>query len=235
MSNTSYFVTKVDNFASLKKCVHTGKWACRDRSCAPQPRDFLADAFQREQVVVIFSVVNNHGWHGIAELRSSPNSDISKTDQNIGKNIGVTNAEHINSTERRGLTWYYFDVKWIMNFLEFGEQCLPSKFTEDLMCMEGDKEIQVNKCRNWQELNQSCGEKLCIQMNQYYDDLKLKQKEKEEKIKENIPKPFYEGEEAKSVTETWRSIVDKVEKELGKVILACPFGSQRYLTMELYM
>lgn len=214
MSETrSYFVTKVDNFTSLKRCVDTGKWACKDRVSPPHPSEFLTLAIQRGEVFLIFSVINNHGWHGIAKVTSLP---------------GVSDTSDKDISLIRDTKWHYFDVEWIVNFSEFGEQCLSSKLTEDLTCVENGKEKLVNKCRNWQEIDTNTGKRLCDLISEFHTQLKTKQLEKVKQQKDNLPPPFCEITDEVSVQETWQKIVGKVEKELGKVILACPFGSQRY-------
>ena len=217
MAYTSYFVSKVDSFASLRKCVETGRWACKDRVNPPHPRDFLTMEYKQGRVVLIFSVVNNHGWHGIAEMTSLPCFDKETSD--------TTRDEA--KDEDNNVCWHYFHVKWILNFLDFGEQCLPSKQTDHLTSEENDKHIPINKCRNWQQLEADSGESLCTLMNDYHIELEKRKQEKEKQANERVPAPFYEENEMQSVATTWQMIVDKVEKDLGKVILACPFGSQR--------
>ena len=106
---------------------------------------------------------------------------------------------------------------------EFGERCFPSSETENLTDMTGSP---VNKWRNWQELLEETGSRLCCLMEDYYKDLCLKREDKLKKQLENVPAPFYKTQ-TQSSTEIWGEIVKKVEQELGKVILACPFGSQR--------
>lgn len=216
---------------SLRKCVESGRWACKDRVKPPHPREFLACAQKEGPVVIIFSVINNHGWHGIAEMTSLPmkeaeqslvNSQTDEVKTADSQNMTTTSSQQYNE-------WHYFQLKWILHFLDFGEQCLSSKVTEDLMCVENEKQIPVNKCRNWQQVDSKCGEIICSLMKDFYNTLRMKQLDKEKEAKENIPKPFYEDKETMSVMETWHSIVQKVERDLGKVILACPFGSQRYV------
>lgn len=133
------------------------------------------------------------------------------------------------STSEKAFKFYYFDVIWRLNYLEFGEQCLHSKSTENFTCIEkpgGDK-IPLNKCRNWQEVDSEVGEFVCQEMHKFYDSLCRKREEKVQRKTECQAEPFYKETSISTVKETWKKIVTQVEQNLGKVILACPFGSQR--------
>lgn len=225
-----YFIAKCANFNSLKTCVSSEKWACRDRTQPPHPRDILSKAKRNGKVILIFSVNNCHGWHGYVEMLTSPDNqneavetceeivEDADSPQNI-KNVERTQPD--TSTENQ---WRYFKVKWLKNFAEeFGEQCLSSKLTEDIMVNNSP----LNKSRNWQEIPKEVGAKLCSLIDTFYAELKEKQQQKLRREREQIPPPFYKSAENVSSDETWRTIVNQVEKNLGKVILACPFGSQR--------
>ncbi|KAH3894223.1 uncharacterized protein LOC127862472 [Dreissena polymorpha] len=224
-----FFVAKVDNFVSLKRCIESEKWACRDRVYAPQPRDILSSAFCEGKVYIIFSVVNCHGWHGYAEMSSSVDANEHISDFEIPQTIGdcaeITGIRKSPVSQRAGSEWHYFNVKWIVNFVDFGEQCLQSKLTEDLFCYEKEQKVSVNKCRNWQELDTVTGKLLCDRIDEKKKELIRLGRIKEEQRLDSVPKPFFQED---SVTETWTCIVSKVQSELGTVLLACPFGSQRY-------
>lgn len=243
-----YFIAKVNNFPSLKQAVQSCQWACADRVSPPHPREILTQAFSQGKVYIIFSVSNCHGWHGYAEMLNVP-GEVSKrsecTSQTLQKHKHNTtgNCEsckdeakdlsnitvHVPSLAAQPGKFHYFDIDWKLNFLDFGEVCLSSKMTEELICFENfsNNTISVNKCRNWQEVSAEVGEILCYKMQEMYDDLCKKRNEKRQNA-ECHAEPFYKETKTLTVQETWMKIVSQVEKNLGKVILACPFGSQRY-------
>ncbi|KAL4225396.1 hypothetical protein ACF0H5_016086 [Mactra antiquata] len=240
-SHCQYFIAKVNSFPSLKQAIATSKWACANRHSSPQPVDILREAFKQGNVVIIFSVSNCHGWHGYAKMTSAPSvEDLSTSNTSDNKTIGSENNAG-DSVPKRNLLdesgkqistsqmYYYFNIKWLVHFLDFGEQCLLSNQTEELYCSEPltGNNIQVNKCRNWQKLSCDTGKRLCEMMNCFHKELCLKREQKH--LFKVQPQPFLkETADCMTVVETWKKIVHQVENDLGKVILACPFGSQRY-------
>lgn len=254
-----FFIAKVNNFPSFRRAVQTNQWACSDKTIPPQPRDILSEAFSHGKVVIIFSVSNCHGWHGYAEMLNSPgvlqssevtadlDVNVNETDISSDPQIESISGESVKTkksdlsiktgytcteaklTSEKGSKFYYFDVLWKLNYLEFGEQCLSSKSTENLTCIEklGGNKIPLNKCRNWQEVDSEVGESVCREMHKFYDSLCKTREEKVQRKTECQTEPFYKETSILTVKETWKKIVNQVEQNLGKVILACPFGSQR--------
>ncbi|XP_061177883.1 uncharacterized protein LOC133186659 [Saccostrea echinata] len=224
-----YFIVKCANFTSLKTCITSEKWACRDRVSPPHPREILSEALKNGKVIFIYSVNNCHGWHGYAEMLTPPDSqNDEKAVQQMKDGDTQETKEFSEQTEMSvnllNSHWHYFKVKWMTHYTDhFGEQCLSSKLTEDIFV----DNAPLNQSRNWQEIPQEVGSKLCSLIDSFYGELKEKRDQKLQRELERIPPPFYNSEEISS-EETWRTIVNKVEKDLGKVILACPFGSQRY-------
>ncbi|XP_064602496.1 uncharacterized protein LOC135468271 [Liolophura sinensis] len=230
-----YFVCKCATIASLRQCVESGVWACKDRDSFPNPRETLTKALGEGTVILVFSVNNCHGWHGVCEMISAPGEVISNLD-------GTENASHDDLVSRtavdmkpdsdtdkssNSVIWHRFRVRWRTVFIrKFGERCLSSQTTSELCCFDGQP---VNKCRNLQELPEDVGEKIWIMIEEHYNHLSEKQKEKEAAQLSKQPGPFLKGvKEHLDFQSTWRSLVEKVERDLGKVLLACPFGSQRY-------
>ena len=123
--------------------------------------------------------------------------------------------------------WYHFPVKWKVCFIkEFGEQCLSSKLTENLKVSDT---LFLNKARNWQEVSLDVGQTVCSLIDEFYASLCEKKMLQQQKLLEKQPDAFFEDKQSvATVEETWNKIVAKIEVELGQVILACPFGSQRY-------
>ena len=76
MTEVFYFIAKCIRMQSLKECQKTHSWACTDRADGPQPRSLLTDAFNKGQVILIFSVNNCHGWHGYATMKSIPGTSF---------------------------------------------------------------------------------------------------------------------------------------------------------------
>jgi len=72
-----YFVAKCDSVDRLKTASKTCIWACRDRNTGPQPRDVLIEAMSKSDVILIFSVNGSHGWHGYAQMISTPDNNTS--------------------------------------------------------------------------------------------------------------------------------------------------------------
>ena len=124
--------------------------------------------------------------------------------------------------------WFRFPIRWKVCYIkEFGEQCLSSKLTEHFKVSDT---LYLNKARNWQEVSVDTGQEVCALIDELYHSLCEKRLLQQQKILEKQPDPFFSDEQqVATVEETWNSIVEKIENELGQVILACPFGSQRYL------
>ena len=124
-------------------------------------------------------------------------------------------------------TWHYFEVKWQTEFISsFGETCLPSSKTAPLLLPDGSP---LNKAHNWQELSADVGALVCSFVDEMHASLVDKRRKLEEAKLAAKPPPFIrvEGDVQESADWYWRCIVGKVERELGRVHLACPFGSQR--------
>ena len=124
-------------------------------------------------------------------------------------------------------TWHYFEVKWQTEFISsFGEMCLPSSKTTHLLIPGGSP---LNKARNWQEISSGVGAEVCALIDEMYLSLVEKRRKLDEAKLAAKPLPFIrmEGDVQEDSQRYWRCIVEKVERELGCVHLACPFGSQR--------
>ncbi|CAG2231531.1 unnamed protein product [Mytilus edulis] len=234
--NTRYFIAKCANIKSLQTCINNSRWACRDRvNSLSQPREILSSAFQTSNVIIIFSVNNCHGWHGYVEMHSEPKMDAnsnkefdvdSEKSDNVAAGKEMPNSD--NSKKDDDLSpWFYFNLKWITEYSsQFGEQCLPFQKTANFYCI--DKTL-LNKARNWHEIDEETGQELCKQMDEHYKKLKIKQEEKIKLHESRLPPPFMRpASNTENFMENWSQLVKKVENELGTVLLACPFGSQRY-------
>ncbi|KAH9493083.1 hypothetical protein Btru_022770 [Bulinus truncatus] len=267
--DVSYFICKCKNLESLQQCIETGVWACQDRISPPHPEDLLTNAHEKGSVILIYSVNNQHGWHGYAQ--SMYNLSLDEIENNEHKAVCCTN-DTISSTitsqittdptqatisvtgenfkqqqpadieEENKLTfsnenlnfnnaskkYHFFRILWLKHFLKYNRQeCLHFKSTDNLLLFDG---TPVNKARNWQQVNEDIGKKICTLIDQHYDHLNLMQELKKEARLSLNNESFFKHEEAKITLENtgWNYAVEKVKKELGKVHLVCPFGSQRY-------
>lgn len=218
-----YFVCKCATLASFRQSVETGVWACKDRDSSPHPRETLTQALGEGTVVLIFSVNNCHGWHGVCEMISAPGEvNLDRAENASHDGPGFDTGRSSNS-----IIWHRFRVRWRTAFIrKFGERCLSSQTTSELCRFDGQP---VNKCRNLEELPEDVGETICSMIEEHYNHLCEKLKEKENAQLSKQPEPFLNDvKEQMDFQTTWRKLVEKVERDLGKVLLACPFGSQRY-------
>ncbi|XP_059161994.1 uncharacterized protein LOC131945033 isoform X2 [Physella acuta] len=228
----SYFIAKCMNLESLHKCIHSGIWACQERNNPPHPLDLLISAHQNGPVIIIFSVNNQRGWHGYSESlfdsklnKCSPESE--QDDSYICKQEDSTNPldiQHLEPSVNITKKWHYFHVKWLKHFLSISKQaCLSFESTHHLLLKEGNS---VNNARNWQQLSESVGRELCNLIDQRLNKLHMDRQLKEEAKKK--PSFFKDEENDVSINGHWASVIEKVQAELGKLHLVCPFGSQRY-------
>ena len=137
------------------------------------------------------------------------------------------------SSDTRTSTWHYFEVKWRTEFISsFGEMCLPCSKTAHLLLPDGSP---LNKARNWQEVSADVGAEVCALVDKMYFSLVEKRRKQEEAKLAAKPLPFIQADRDLDVQEDseryWRCIMEKVERELGCVHLACPFGSQRSVSL----
>lgn len=233
-TKTRYFIAKCANIQSLQTCINNSRWACKDRvTSPPHPREMLSSAFQNsDMVIIIFSVNNCHGWHGYVNMLSPPSLEQNKSefnDNSTSHTLGKCDlVEKDNLTKNNDESpWCYFNVKWVTEYMSgFGEQCLPFQKTTSLCCVDN---TPLNKARNWNEVDSSTGQQLCTLIDEHYEKLQLKRQEKIKLQESKLPPPFMKPVcNIDNFSENWSQLVKKVENELGPVLLACPFGSQRY-------
>lgn len=128
-------------------------------------------------------------------------------------------------------TWHYFNIKWEKQFIEkFGEACVSFVATKDTQLPDGSL---LNKSRNWQELPADTGMNICRLIDEQWENLEVHRKNLEAVQVAARQSPFL-GKDIVSGSDNdsahyWKLVIEKVEQKLGKVHLACPFGSQRYV------
>ena len=220
---TTYFVAKCVNMDSLKRSAKNNIWACCNRKFPPHPRDLIANALTSGEVILLFSVNNCHGWHGYARVLSVPGS-VSVEEFNATLDSTDAKVMITDKTEKEESEWQRFGIEWLQLYLrDHGEQCLPSIETDDLLCSDGQA---VNKARNFQEVVTSVGDLMCQRIDEHYGQLTVKKRKKLEEQQEKLPAPFFQPGMENDPLVIWEKLVHKVSG-MGKVLLACAFGSQR--------
>ena len=221
---TTYLIAKCANMDSLKRSAKNSIWACCDRKYPPHPRETITNALTSSEAILLFSVNNCHGWHGYARVVNAPGS-VSAEEFNAS--LGTENAKNIIHKEKddeKEPAWQRFKIEWLQLFLsDHGEQCLPFTETDDLLCSDGQP---VNKARNFQEVNSHVGGIMCQKIDAHFKELTVKKLKKLEEQKEKLPPPFFQPGLEKDPQVVWEKLVHKVSG-MGKVLLACAFGSQR--------
>ena len=220
-SSIRYFVVKSATVESLDKASHTNQWACTDRKLGAQPNIFLSEAFKSGSVILIYSVSSAGGWHGYALMKSPPELKDKSYDNQMdeAENIGLQQKKSF--ADQYGDNLYYFDIEWKTLYLKgFGNCCLRFTHTRQL---GGDD--PVNKARNFQEIPPECGQEMCKLIDKDYSE-RLDHKIKSQQLSQGVATPFINVAEEKDTCVIWSILVKKVE-QMGKIILACVFGSQR--------
>ncbi|XP_064635683.1 uncharacterized protein LOC135492900 [Lineus longissimus] len=222
-----YFVAKCATLESLKMALETGMWACGDRKMPPQPSVYLDAAFKDcDEVILLFSVNNQHGWHGYAAMTSSPGA---RADESTMTSSSGARADESKQDEPNETNWHRFRIDWKTIFMaEFGEQCLPFEKTAHLVVETlSEGTLPLNKTRNYEEVPSVVGGEFCALLDEHYKLLVLKKEQKLEAKLKVQPDAFFIPESDLSIDAVWRKLISKVETH-GTILLACPFGSQRY-------
>ena len=124
------------------------------------------------------------------------------------------------------MLWHRFSIFWEKLFLEeHGEQCLPFSCTRHFTCIDG---IPLNKARNFQEVDVETGLAVCTLINEELCRLTEVRARRHEARESRLPRPFLEVEHSGGDwQQLWAPVLKRVS-ELGELVLACAFGSQRY-------
>ena len=219
----TYLVVKCVNIDSLKRTAKNNIWACCDRKFPPHPRDLVTNALKSGEVILLFSVNNCHGWHGYARVVNEPGS-VSVEESNASLEANDKKLVIKDKSDNEEPEWHRFKIEWKRLYLrEHGEQCLPFSETDDLLCVDGQP---VSKARNFQEVPCDVGEIMCQKLDAHYKQLTLKKQKKLEEQQQKLPPPFFQPGLEKDPQVIWEKLVHKVHG-MGKVLLACAFGSQR--------
>ena len=242
-SITSYIIMKCANIDSLQQCIKSNEWAWRRRSKQLDPHGLLVSAHEKGDVILVFSVNNQHGWHGFCQsgFKIKATDTVRETDkfeeavQNLSNTASADDTEPEVATDvtSEGMkeyseecnTWNHFPVEWLVHFQHFNTYaCLDFKCTQHLTLPDG---TPLHRARNWQQLSADTGKQLCELIKEHHMNLTVK-KEKQQTL--NKPESFFKSDQnVSSLREkyTWETVLTKITNDLGKVHLACPFGSQR--------
>lgn len=108
------------------------------------------------------------------------------------------------------------------------ESCVSFAQTKELFCADGI--TPLNKARNYQAVSAETGQRLCDLIDAKRSELLERQEAKQQRELERLPPPFLHvsAREATEHKMLWKALIEQVETKLGRVLLACPFGSQRY-------
>ena len=117
--------------------------------------------------------------------------------------------------------WHRFKLKWELTFPDNHRNGLPFNVTADLAVHKDESEILLNKCRNYTQIPAELATKLIDKMKACLQDIVVPPKP---------PKPalFSVEESEKSQFELLWSKLNQVVETKGRILMACPFGSQRY-------
>ena len=96
------------------------------------------------------------------------------------------------------------------------------------MCADGL--TPLNKARNYQAVSGKAGKHICDLIDAKRKELLQEQEMKSQRQRERLPPAFLQvtSDEASNHDGLWQALLTQVERNLGSVVLACPFGSQRY-------
>lgn len=244
-----FFIVKCTSVQQVKDSVEKNSWSCTDRENRPEVWNEVGIAFSQGPVILYFNDDKCQGWYGFAGLASAPNESGIKL--NIAAFGDPDDAVSQAIAEVREGIWHTFALQWITVFNKYrDETSLGFEHTKHLMCM--DNVTSVNNAHHLQELDSDTAVELCKIMNiesQRMSDLADKEQDEKEGRKPKHVKPICYGDDeeeydsdferrpdydrrclkkAKSNWDLeWKKVMEKVDK-MGKVILACPCGSQRY-------
>ena len=193
-----YFVAKCVDFQALNTSHVTCEWASRRYETTASPHKILQDCYSTGQVYLIFSVNESKGWQGVAKMATAP-------------------AE---MPDEEG--WHRFKLDWDLFFPDYHRNGLPFSETADMYLSKGDKALLLNKCRNYTQIPSLLAVKLIDKMKVHYQNILLTT------LKASKPVLFSLEENKKSRFKLLWEKLNEVVKTKGRILMTCPFGSQRY-------
>ena len=194
-----YFVAKCVDFQALNTSHVTCEWASRRYETTTSPHKILQDCYSAGQVYLIFSVNESKGWQGVAKMATAP-AEISDEDG-----------------------WHRFKLQWDLFFPDSHRNGLPFSETADMYLGKGDKTLLLNKCRNYTQIPSPLAVTLIDKMKAHHQSISLTATHKPSK-----PALFSLQENEKSQFKLLWEKLNEVVKTKGRILMTCPFGSQRY-------
>ena len=162
------------------------------------PHKVLQDCFSTGQVYLIFSVNESKGWQGVAKMATAP-AEIPDQDG-----------------------WHRFKLQWDLKFADNHRNGLPFSETADMQLNKGEEAMLLNKCRNYTQIPSPLAVQLIDKMKAHYENTMASA------IKPSKPALFsLEADEKFQFKLLWEKL-NEVVKTKGRILMTCPFGSQRY-------
>ena len=193
-----YFIAKCIDFQALNTSHVTCEWGSRRYETTTSPHKILQDCYSAGQVYLIFSVNESKGWQGVAKMATAP-------------------AE---MPDKDG--WHKFKLQWDLKFPDNHRNGLPFSETVDMYISKGDETVLLNKCRNYTQIPSSLATKLIDKMKAHYQNIQLTA------TKPSKPALFSLEDGEKSQFKLLWEKLNEVVKTKGRILMTCPFGSQRY-------
>ena len=193
-----YFVAKCVDFQALNTGHVTCEWASRRYETTTSPHKILQDCYSTGQVYLIFSVNESKGWQGVAKMTTVP-------------------AE---MPDEEG--WYGFKLQWDLFFPDNHRNSLLFSETADMYLSKGEEALLLNKCRNYTQIPSPLAVKLIDKRKTHYQNILLTT------LKPSKPVLFSLEENEKSQFKLLWEKLNEVVKTKGRILMTCPFGSQRY-------
>ena len=193
-----YFVAKCVDFQALNTSHITCEWGSRRYETTTSPHKILLDCHSTGQVYLIFSVNESKGWQGVAKITTAP-AEVPDKDG-----------------------WHKFKLHWDLKFPDNHRNGLPFSETADMCLSKGDETVLLNKCRNYTQIPLPLAAKLIDKMKAYYQSIL------QTTAKPSKPALFSLEDSEKSQFKLLWEKLNEVVKTKGRILMTCPFGSQRY-------
>ena len=118
--------------------------------------------------------------------------------------------------------WHRFKLQWDLKFPDNHRNGLPFSETADMNLNKGGETLLLNKCRNYTQIPSPLAVELIDKMKAHYQSIVLTI------LKPSKPALFsLEVNEKSQFKLLWEKL-NEVVKTKGRILMTCPFGSQRY-------
>ena len=117
--------------------------------------------------------------------------------------------------------WHRFKLQWELTFPDNHRNGLPFSETTDMCIRKGDETVLLNKCRNYTQIPSPVAVQLIDKMKACHQSTLLRSKPLK-------PALLSLKESEKSQFKLLWEKLNQVVKTKGRILMTCPFGSQRY-------